>query len=116
MKCCASHGLPIDCLEQKLDSKSSSHHNSTHMVITTIISKECHNYKSILEECKDECINEGHKTNSAKRTHTDHLKIEDNELGRLKGEIMDSENQIVRKLHTENKISAERIRIDSKYE
>ena len=86
------------------------------MVITTIISKECHNYKSILEECKDECINEGHKTNSAKRTHTDHLKIEDNELGRLKGEIMDSENQIVRKLHTENKISAERIRIDSKYE
>ena len=56
MKCCASHGLPIDCLEQKLDSKSSSHHNSTHMVITTIMSKECHDYKSILEECKNECI------------------------------------------------------------
>ena len=56
MDCCKEHGLPIKCLEQKLESKTESEHNNTHMVITTIISKECHDFKSILQECKKQCM------------------------------------------------------------
>ena len=56
MDCCKQHGLPIKCLEQKLESKTESEHNNTHMVITTIVSKECHDSKSILQECKEQCM------------------------------------------------------------
>ena len=57
MECCKKHGLPIKCLEQKLEANTEAEHNNTHMVITTIISKECHDYKSVLQECKKECMN-----------------------------------------------------------
>ena len=59
MDCCKQHGLPIKCLEQKLESKTESEHNNTHMVITTIISKECHDFKSVLHECKKQCVTNG---------------------------------------------------------
>ena len=59
MDCCKKHGLPLKCLEQKLEANTESDHNNTHMVITTIISKECHDYKSVLQDCKKECINPG---------------------------------------------------------
>ena len=59
MKCCKKHGLPIKCLEQKLEANTEAEHNNTHMVITTIISKECHDYKSVLHGCKKECMNNG---------------------------------------------------------
>lgn len=56
MDCCKKHGLPIKCLEQKLESNTETEHNNTHMVITTVISKECHDYKSVLQDCKKECM------------------------------------------------------------
>jgi hypothetical protein len=84
--------------------------------MTTIISKECHNYKSILEECKEECINGGPKTNIMERTFEDQLEIESNALRRLRGEKMGYENHIVKKPNTENKISAERITFAGKKE
>ena len=59
MDCCKEHGLPIKCLEQKLESNTESEHNNTHMVITTIISKECHDFKSVLHECKKQCMTNG---------------------------------------------------------
>ena len=59
MDCCKQHGLPIKCLKQKLESNTESEHNNTHMVITTIISKECHDFKSVLHECKKECMTNG---------------------------------------------------------
>ena len=59
MDCCKQHGLPIKCLEQKLESNTESEHNDTHMVITTIISKECHDFKSVLHECKKQCMTNG---------------------------------------------------------
>ena len=86
------------------------------MVITTIISKECHNYKSILEECKAECINGGPKTHIPERIPGDKLEIENNALGRQRGEKLDNKNHIIRKPDTETDISAERIQFASKYE
>ena len=56
MECCVEHGLPIHCIQQNLDSKTSAHHNDTHVVVTSILSKECHDYKKILKECKAECV------------------------------------------------------------
>ena len=56
MDCCVKHGLPIHCIEQNLESKTSAHHNNTHVVVTSILSKECHDYKKILKECKVECF------------------------------------------------------------
>ena len=56
MECCVNHGLPIKCLLEKLDSKTESQRNQTHVLITTVLSKECHNQKDILKECKQECI------------------------------------------------------------
>ena len=52
------HNLPEKCLEESFDTKKDSNHNSTHMLITTVISKECHKYNSILEDCKSECVDE----------------------------------------------------------
>ena len=56
MDCCVKHGLPIHCVQQNLDSITSADHNNTHVVVTSILSKECHDYKKILKECKAECV------------------------------------------------------------
>ena len=57
-KCCIRHGLPLKCLEEKLESQTNSHHNETHRVITMVMSRECHEYHSVLKDCKSECIEE----------------------------------------------------------
>ena len=56
VECCFSHGLPKKCLSEKLETKTTSEHNTTHMVVTTVMSKECHKYQKILKECKSGCI------------------------------------------------------------
>lgn len=34
-----------------------THHNMSHTVIKTVISNECHEFKSVMEECKAGCLN-----------------------------------------------------------
>ena len=61
--CCIRHGLPAKCLEETMDTQTDSHHNSSHVIVKMVISKECHDYKSVMEECKSECIEkEGKKS------------------------------------------------------
>ena len=60
------HNLPKECLKESLDTKKDSQHNSTHMVITTVLSKKCHDYNSILEDCKSECVIEEELTQKSK--------------------------------------------------
>ena len=57
LSCCLEHGLPEKCLEEGADLQTDvTHHNTSHTVIKTVISKECHKFKSVMETCKDGCI------------------------------------------------------------
>ena len=55
--CCLSQGLPQKCLEKALETSYSMHHNTTHIVMSTVLGKDCHKYKSIMDDCTSECIN-----------------------------------------------------------
>ena len=56
LKCCMDHGLPQTCLGQDLNSKTVAAHNTSHLVVQTVITKDCHKYKGIMEDCKTECL------------------------------------------------------------
>ena len=51
-----NHGLPQKCLEEDFDSKTVASHNTSHMMVRTVISKECIKYKDLMEDCKSECL------------------------------------------------------------
>ena len=56
MKCCITHGMPQKCLEEINKSQSVSNHNKTHKIVTIVHSKQCLQYKTIMKECKMNCI------------------------------------------------------------
>lgn len=56
LKCCINHGLPLRCLEESQETRNVSLHNATHAVLKSFISKECLQYKTVMEECKTTCI------------------------------------------------------------
>ena len=58
LKCCNDHGLPQQCLGEDLNNNTVSNHNASHLMVQTVISKQCHKYKGIMEDCKKECLNE----------------------------------------------------------
>ena len=56
MKCCMDHGLPQQCLGEDLNFNTVTNHNTSHLVVKTVISKQCHKYKGIMEDCKTDCL------------------------------------------------------------
>ena len=56
MKCCMDHGLPQQCLGEDLNFNTVANHNTSHLVVKTVISKQCHKYKGIMEDCKTDCL------------------------------------------------------------
>ena len=57
-KCCVDHGLPMKCLEEKMEGETMSGHNSTHLVVTMVMSNECHDYQEVLQFCKSDCVDD----------------------------------------------------------
>ena len=49
------HNVPMKCVEEKSESQMKSGHNSTHLVVTLVMSNECNDYQEALEMCKLEC-------------------------------------------------------------
>ena len=56
LECCIDHGLPQKCLGEDLNSKTVAAHNTSHLVVETVITKDCHKYHGIMEDCKSECL------------------------------------------------------------
>ena len=56
MKCCANHGIPNQCLEEIDDTRSVSKINETHKIVTIVHSHQCLQYRTIMNECKKDCI------------------------------------------------------------
>ena len=56
MKCCANHGIPDQCLEEMDDTRSVSKLNETHKILTIVHSNQCLQYRTIMNECKKDCI------------------------------------------------------------
>ena len=54
-RCCMDHNVPMKCVEEKSESQMKSGHNSTHLVVTLVMSNECNDYQEALEMCKLEC-------------------------------------------------------------
>ena len=64
MDCCMTHGFPLRCFEEQ--TKSETAHNASHVVVKTVITNDCHKYKSIMEDCKEECV-EGSQTTETRK-------------------------------------------------
>ena len=56
LKCCHRHGLPTECLEEELETREISRHNETHHTIRVVRSDMCHQYESMMQDCKKTCI------------------------------------------------------------
>ena len=48
--------MPKKCLEEVDKTKSVSSHNETHKIVTIVHSKQCLQYKTIIKECKMNCM------------------------------------------------------------
>ena len=56
LKCCYDHGMPTECLEEELETREVSRHNETHHTIRVVRSDKCHQYESMMQDCKKTCI------------------------------------------------------------
>ena len=56
MKCCMDHGLPHQCLGEDMNFDTVANQNTSHLVVKTVITKQCHKYKGIIDDCKSECL------------------------------------------------------------
>ena len=50
------HGLPQQCLGEDMNVDNIVNKNTSHLVVKTVISKQCHKYKGIIDDCKSECL------------------------------------------------------------
>ena len=57
-QCCIRQELPLKCLKEQLESRRDSDHNETHQVSSMILSGDCQEYQTILDNCKSECMEE----------------------------------------------------------
>ena len=48
--------MPKKCLDEINETQSVSNHNETHKIVTIVHSKQCLLYKTIMKECKINCI------------------------------------------------------------
>ena len=64
-KCCINHGLPIECLEESVESKKMFPLNDTHHEIRLVRSENCHFYDGIMKQCKLDCIKGKHQKTNA---------------------------------------------------
>ena len=55
-KCCINHGLPVECLEEKVESKKILPYNDSHHEIRLVRSEKCHFYAGIMKQCKLDCL------------------------------------------------------------
>ena len=53
--CCNGYGLPVKCLREKLQTKSTSMGNGSHVNVGVVMSLMCHKYQSILDNCISKC-------------------------------------------------------------
>ena len=50
------HGLPQQCLGGDMNFDTIANQNTSHLVVKTVITKQCHKYKGIVDDCKSECL------------------------------------------------------------
>ena len=54
-RCCVANSVPIKCVKEKLETQRKSGYNSTHSLVTLVMSNECQDYEEALTLCKLEC-------------------------------------------------------------
>ena len=53
----------MKCVEEKSKNQMKSRHNSTHLVVTSVMSNACQDYEETLTLCKLECTDDTNGNN-----------------------------------------------------